>query len=202
MKDKYFEYGETEMQYLKSVCPYLSKVIDRYGIINRKITTDVYIALVDTVVGQLLSAKAAQTIYGRFEELAGEVTPEKVNKLSVEQLRGCGLSYRKAETIKDITNKVLSKELDLDGLENLSDKQVIKELSSIKGIGEWSAEMIMLFSLQRKDVLSYKDLAIRRGICRLYGLESIEKETFEECRKRFSPYNSVASLYLWQLSHE
>ena len=202
MSNSYFEYGETEMQYLKSVCPSLSEVIDRYGVIKRKITPDVYIALVDTVVGQLLSSKAARTIYGRLETLAGKVTPEKVNELTVEQLRGCGLSYRKAETIKDITSKVLSKELDLEGLENLSDQQVVKELSSIKGIGEWSAEMIMLFSLQRKDVLSYKDLAIRRGICRLYGLESIEKEAFEECRKRFSPYNSVASIYLWQLSHE
>ena len=198
----YFKYGEEELLHLKSVCPHLAKIIDHFGIIKRKVTPDLYIALVDTVIGQLISTKAAETIYKRFKQLVGEVVPKKVDCFSIEQLRTCGLSLRKAQTIKDITRKILIEELTLKKLENLSDEEVIKELTSIKGIGEWSAEMIMLFSMQRKDILSYKDLAIRRGICHLYGLESIGKEEFEEYRKRYSPYNSIASLYLWQLSHE
>jgi 3-methyladenine DNA glycosylase/8-oxoguanine DNA glycosylase len=112
------------------------------------------------------------------------------------------MSLRKAEYIKGIAEAALSGKVDFGRLHTLSDEEIIKKLSSLRGVGVWTAEMLLIFSLCRSDVVSYKDLAICRGIMNLYGLKELPKERFERYRKRYSPYGSVASLYLWALSAE
>ena len=110
------------------------------------------------------------------------------------------MSLRNASYIKGISDSALTKEIDFENLHMLSDDEVTKELTQLKGVGEWTCEMIMIHSLQRSDVLSYKDLAIRRGIMKLHNLEELSKEKFETYRKKYSPFNTVASFYLWEIS--
>ena len=107
---------------------------------------------------------------------------------------------KKAQYIKGLSEAVLSGALDIEGLAGLPDKDVASRLTSIKGIGDWTAEMFLIFSLGRMNILSYKDFAIRKGMMSLYGLKDIERGTFEKYRKRYSPYGTIASLYLWHLS--
>ncbi len=108
-----------------------------------------------------------------------------------------GISCRKAEYITDFARKIQNGEFDLEGIWQKPDEEVIRELSALKGIGVWTAEMILLFCMQRPDVFSYDDLAIQRGLRMVYHHRKIDRKLFEKYRRRFSPYCSVASLYLW-----
>jgi DNA-3-methyladenine glycosylase II len=129
----------------------------------------------------------------------GEITPEIIHSSSAEDVRKCGISMRKVLSIKEIARAVISEELDLSELHELPDEEVIRSLSSLNGIGVWTAEMLLIFSMERPDVVSWGDLGIRQGMMRLYGLHALTRRQFDEYRKRYSPYGSVASLYLWRL---
>jgi len=198
----YFQYGEKEINYLKKKDKKLAKEIDRIGMIKREVDPHVFSALITSVIGQQISTKAAATVTGRLLELVGSFTPEDIERVEVEAIQKCGMSLRKANYIKGIARAAISKEIDFKNLYKLSDDQVIKELTTLKGIGEWTAEMLLIHSLERSDVLSYKDLGIRRGIMRLYGLEELSKKEFDSYKKRYSPYGTVASIYLWEISSE
>lgn len=198
----YFQYGEKEMEYLKKKDKRLAAAIDRIGVINREITPNPFEALVSSIVGQQISSKAAETVWNRLCQLITDLTPENIIKTGDETIQKCGMTMKKVGYIKGIANAALSGEIDFNNLAALSDEEIIKKLSSLHGVGVWTAEMLLIFSLNRLNVVSYKDLAIRRGMMNLYGLKELTKEQFEKYRKRYSPYGSVASLYLWQLSHE
>ncbi|HYF81942.1 MAG TPA: DNA-3-methyladenine glycosylase [Clostridia bacterium] len=195
-----FEYGQKEIDYLKSKDKKLGAAIDRIGIINRRITPDPFTALVSSVVGQQISSKAADTVWNRLNSLLGSITPESITQAELSGIQGCGMSVRKAEYIKGVAEAAISGEVDFHTLHSLTDEEIIKKLSSLHGVGVWTAEMLLIFSLCRPDVVSYKDLAICRGMMNLYGLKELPKDKFERYRKRYSPYGSVASLYLWALS--
>jgi 3-methyladenine DNA glycosylase/8-oxoguanine DNA glycosylase len=132
----------------------------------------------------------------------GIVTARKLAEVSDEEIKSVGISMRKALYIRGLSNAVLSGELDIEGLAGLPDETVVSRLTSLKGIGDWTAEMFLIFSLCRMDVVSYKDFAIRKGMMSLYGLKTLEREVFDKYRKRYSPYGTVASLYLWHLSKD
>jgi len=125
----------------------------------------------------------------------------RLNALPLEKIQSCGMSMRKAEYIKNIAEAAVNKTIDFDDFPNKSDCEIIKTLTAIKGIGIWTAEMLLIFSLMRPNVVSYGDLAIRRGMMTLYGLKELPKEKFARYAKRYAPYGSVASLYLWEMSH-
>ena len=184
----YFKYGETEVEYLKCKCKKLAAVIDEIGMIEREIDKDLFSVVVSNIVGQQISSKAFETIWKRFKDGLGEVNADNILKAGAENLHSFGISYKKAEYITDFANKVKNGE------------EVIKELTSLKGIGVWTAEMLMLFCMERKNIFSYNDLAIQRGLRMVYHHRKITKPLFEKYRKRFSPYCSVASLYLWEVS--
>jgi len=131
----------------------------------------------------------------------GAITPETISSAATRDIQQCGMSMRKAGYIKGIADAVADGSLDLDGLHKLPDDEIIALLTGLNGVGIWTAEMILIFSMERPDVLSWGDLAIRRGMMRLYGKVSIDRAGFECYRKRYSPYGSVASLYLWEVSH-
>lgn len=196
-----FTYGPTELAHLRKKDRRLGQAIDEIGPIERAVISDPFTALVHGIVGQQLSSRAAAAIWSRLQELLGEITPETIAAASVEELRRCGLSTRKAEYIRGIGAAVAQGELDLIGLRELSDEDVIERLTALPGVGRWTAEMYLLFSLQRPDIVSWGDLAIRRGMMNLYGLTSLSREEFNRYRRRYSPYGSVASLYLWAVSH-
>jgi len=195
-----FEYGSVEIEYLKKRDKKLGAAIDRIGIIERRVVPDPFSALVMSIVSQQISSKAADTVCNRLREMLVEITPENVANASLDDIQKCGMSVRKANYIKGIGDAVVSGELNIAGFNELPDEEIIRQLSSLSGVGLWTAEMLLIFSLGRPDVLSWGDLAIRRGMMNLYGLKSLSKDQFERYRKRYSPCGSVASLYLWALS--
>ncbi len=195
-----FEYGQREIEYLKRKDRKLGEAIDRIGLIKREITPEPFTALVSSVVSQQISNKAAETVWSRFCCLVGAISPEAVAKAGLYEIQGCGMSVRKAGYIKGIADAANSGDIDFETLPALSDVEIINKLSSLHGVGVWTAEMLLIFSLCRPDVVSYRDLAIRRGMMNLYGLKDLPKDKFDKYRKRYSPYGSVASLYLWELA--
>lgn len=196
----YFQYGETEINYLKRKDKRLASVIDAIGHIERKLDDNLFAAVVRHIVGQQISSKAQATVWARLETRLKDVTPFAVHAASAQELQGLGMSLRKAEYIKDFADKIVSGEFNLQSVDHMSDAEAIAVLSSLKGIGKWTAEMILLFCLQRPDILSFDDLAIQRGLRMLYHHRKITRELFNKYRKRYSPYGSTAAIYLWAIA--
>lgn len=196
----YFDYDDKAVSYLKSCDKKLGEAIDKIGHIEREVRPDLFDALVHSIVGQQISTAAQATIWSRLCDLVGAVTPENILAKTDDELQAVGLSFRKVEYIKSLAEKVNSGEFSLEELYTLSDDEVITRLSSLRGIGVWTAEMLMIFSMQRPDILSFGDLAIIRGLRMLYRHREIDKAKFQKFKKRYSPYASVASLYLWAIA--
>ena len=197
-----FKYNEKEIDYLKKRDKTLGKAIEAMGKIERRVIPDLFEALINSIVGQQISSKAAETVWSRLKLLLKEITPESVANSRIEEIQSCGLSTRKASYIKSVGESIYNGSIVLSEFEYLSDVEIIKQLSSLKGVGVWTAEMLMIFSMERPDILSFGDLAIQRGMMKLYGLDQLTRDQFEEYRKIYSPYGSVASLYLWAISKE
>jgi 3-methyladenine DNA glycosylase/8-oxoguanine DNA glycosylase len=196
---KYFEYGEKEMDYLRKKDKKLGAVIDQIGIIKRRVNPDVFSSLVESIIAQQISSKAATTVYGRLNELCG-MDFQKIDDLPLEEIQRCGMSTRKVGYVKNIAEAAANGAIDFNNLSEKSDDEIIESLTTINGVGRWTIEMIMIFSLMRPNIVSYGDLAVRRGMMRLYGLKEISKEKFQRYAKRYSPYGTVAALYLWHIS--
>jgi len=196
----YYRYSETEINHLKKKDKRLGIAIDKIGFIQREINPDLFSSLVNSIVGQQISAKAHHTIWKRMVKGLGEITPETILSCSEEKLQSYGMSFRKVSYIHGVAKQVMDGRLDIEALHTKSDEEVCKDLVKIPGIGVWTAEMLMLFSMERPDILSYGDLAIVKGLKTLYGHKEMSRERFERYRKRFSPYGSVASLYLWAIA--
>ena len=185
-----FYYDEEAIRYLKAKDPILADIIDRIGPIERPIDADLFSALINNIVGQQISMKAQETVWKRMLAAIGAITPENICRVSVEEIQQCGLSTRKATYIREAAEKVLSGECDLEALKDMKDEAVIAELSHLRGIGKWTAEMLLIFSMGRQDVLSWDDLAIHRGLRMVYHHRKITKQLFPEiqtplCTVRF-----------------
>ena len=196
----YFEYGEKEKQWLRSRDPVLSAAMDEIGHVHREVQPDLFKALINSIVGQQISTKAHVTIWNRMQERFAPITPENFENLRAEDIQTCGISMRKALYIKSIADAVSDGGLDLTLLPAMTDAEISASLVQLKGIGLWTAEMLMIFSMNRLNVLSYGDLAIHRGLRMLYRHREITPALFAKYQRRFHPYNSVASLYLWQIA--
>jgi DNA-3-methyladenine glycosylase II len=197
---KYFQYGQTEIDHLKAADPILGAAIDRVGMIRRAVDPDLFSSLMSSIVSQLISTKAARTIWGRIIQQVGEMTPHNLARQPAELIRSCGISMKKATNMLHIAELITAGTFDLEGLGQLPDDEVVNQLSSLPGVGKWTAEMMLIFSMQRPDVVSWGDLGIRRGMMKLYGLETMTKKQFDQYRLQYSPYGTVASLYLWEIS--
>jgi DNA-3-methyladenine glycosylase II len=184
----------------------LREVIDERGPLDldarvRGRPADAYGALLRAIVGQQLSVKAARTIYERFTALFGgkTPTPEQLLEVDADTLRAAGLSRAKAAYVRSLAEHVISGELELDRLDELSDEEVTAKLVAVKGLGQWTADMFLIFHLGRPDVLPVGDLGVRRAIERLYGFETLPSAAeMEALGERWRPYRSLASLYLWE----
>lgn len=195
---------------LSAADPAMAALIERIGKIDlatrlrrrsEERPPDAYGALLRAIVGQQLSTKAARTIYLRVCDLFGGTTPspEQLLEANEEDLRGAGLSGRKVEYIRDLAAHVLSGELELDRLGELSDEEATAELVAVRGLGQWTAEMFLLFHLERPDVLSGGDLGIRKAVQIEYGLEEMPApQQVLEIGEAWRPHRSLASLYLWE----
>ncbi|NBI88558.1 DNA-3-methyladenine glycosylase 2 family protein [Lachnospiraceae bacterium] len=196
----YFTYGDDEIGYLKRKDRVLGEVIDKIGYIKREVDTDLFSSVIRHIIGQQISTKAQATIWQRMKEDFGEVTAENILEAGISKLQSFGMTFRKAEYISDFAEKVHSGIFDLQSIEQKPDIEAIKELTGLKGIGVWTAEMILLFCLQRPDIFSFDDLAIQRGLRMVYHHRKIDRKLFEKYRRRFSPYCSTASLYFWAVA--
>ena len=182
---EFFQYGQKETDYLKKKDKRLAEVIDRIGPVQREIIPDLFAGLVNSIVGQQISTKAFITIWNRIKDLFGTVTPESILSKSAEELQKCGITMKKSVYIRNIAVDIINGSLNLDELYELPDDEVCRRLSSLNGIGTWTAEMLMTFSMQRPDILSWDDLAIRRGIMMLYGHKKLDKNLFGRYKKRY-----------------
>lgn len=151
--------------------------------------------LIRAVTGQQLSVKAASTIYGRLVDKAGSLTPQNILALSHDQLRAVGLSNAKANYVHDISRAVIEREIVLETLNNLENEHVISELTKLRGIGPWSAEMFLMFTLGRPDVFSFGDLGLQNAIKLHYG--EMDQDKQNELVLLWSPYRSFAARALW-----
>jgi DNA-3-methyladenine glycosylase II len=202
--------GKKARAALAAADPAMAALIERIGEIDLKTRLrrrseerppDAYGALLRAIVGQQLSTKAARTIYLRVCDLFGGTTPspEQLLEASEKDLRACGLSGRKVEYVRDLAAHVLSGELELEQLGDLSDEEAIEEIVAVRGLGQWTAEMFLLFHLERPDILSGGDLGIRKAVQIEYGLEEMPApQRVLEIGEVWRPYRSLASLYLWE----
>ncbi len=178
----------------------LAALIETLGPIRREVEPDPFAALLHSITGQQISMKAQETVWRRLRSLAetsGGLTPDVIAALPVESLRAVGLSARKVSYMQAAADAFARGRLSADALRAASDAEVCAALTALPGVGVWTAEMLLIFSLQRPDVFSWGDLAIRRALCRLHHHKEMPRQRFERYRRRYSPYGSTASLYLW-----
>jgi DNA-3-methyladenine glycosylase II len=194
---------------LAAADPVMAELTERFGpmsVAERRrrrgqTTDDAYGALLRAVVGQQLSTKAARTIYERVMALfdGEDPSPQALLEVDEQALRGAGLSGRKVEYLRDLAAHVLSGELELDRLDELGDEEVIAEVTAVRGLGQWTAEMFLMFHLGRKDVVSGGDLGIRRGVMLAYGLDEMPTpDDVVERAEKWRPHRTLACLYLWE----
>lgn len=221
-----FTYTTKELDCLKAKDKRLAKAIEKIGTITREGERDIFASVIHHIIAQQISTKAQASIWARFCALFSEMQSERTSErkkaqstdsqskqkaqvllaIDIDKIHACGISSRKAQYILDFAHKVQSGEFDIEAVAKMSDEKAIESLIKLRGIGVWTAEMILLFCLQRKDILSYDDLALQRGLKMLYALKckgkngKIPKEVFATYRAKFSPYGSIASLYLWEIA--
>lgn len=182
----------------------LAPVIRSAGVISHAGETDLYFALLRAIVGQQLSTKAANTIWNRFLDLFSSryPHPDKLLELSDNSLRSVGLSGQKSGYLKNIARFSIEKTLDYEKLSGLSDDALIEYLVGIKGVGRWTAEMILMFSLNRSDVFPKDDLGIQNGMKRLYKIRATDKKKLlkrmESISDSWRPYRTLACMYVWR----
>jgi DNA-3-methyladenine glycosylase II len=190
------------LEHLRSADPVMAAMIERWGPLHLTRTDDYFFTLVDAIASQQLSSKAAATIVGRIRALVPSkerIEPSDILALPDQALRDAGLSWSKVSYIKDLAARVDSGQVHLGRISEMEDEEIINELVAVKGIGRWTAEMFLIFSLARPDVLAVDDLGIRAGIKRLYSLPEMPKPPqMREIGEPWRPYRSYASLYLWR----
>jgi len=190
---------EEKIKFLCQTDEKLKQLIYSIGSIEKfSLEKDYYKSLVKRIIGQQVSLKVAAIFEKRIDTVWENFNPEKFQYIKEIDLREAGLSYRKISYIRDLTEKYVSGELDFDKLPSLSDQEVINELTKVKGIGQWSAEMFMIFSLGRLNILSFADVSIQNAIRWLYDIPKEEHLDLHYYYEKWNPYNSIASLYLWE----
>lgn len=160
-------------------------------------TSDHFINLTRNIIYQQLAGRAADAIFARFQKLVGEIRPEQIIKFEDQAYRDVGLSWAKAKYIKDLAAKVISGDVILENLDTLADESIIAELTKVKGIGRWTAEMFLLFTLHRENIFSYGDLGLKNGFAKLYQVETPTIDQIQKQVTLWSPYQSYGSISLW-----
>jgi len=190
-----------KIAHLKKSDPILKPVIEGLKVRELTMTRGPFEALVEAIVSQQLSVKAADTIFARVAALTpGKQCPTAKQFLTIPtaKLRKCGLSRMKVSFIKDLAKRVVSKKLVLKSLDMMTDDEVIEQLTAVKGIGRWTAEMFLIFSLGRDDVFSYGDLGLRTAIKKIYKMRKAPTEAqAAKITAKWRPYRSLGSRYLW-----
>lgn len=179
--------------------PVLASLITKFGVINYSKPKDRFDNLVSTIIGQQLSNAAADTIYNRVVKIT-KIDPQSLIAVDAFQLRSAGTSWAKIRSLKDLSQRVLDQSLQLDQLDQMSDDEVISHLTSVKGIGPWTAHMKLMFTLHRPDVMPIDDRGIQNAMIKLYGLKDNKKlkTNMLKTSSSWKPYRTLACWYLWK----
>lgn len=196
----YFLYTKKETDYLSLKDSELAAAISSIGHIYRPIDSNLFTAITHQIIAQQISNKALSTIWEKVNTALKNITPDAVLNAGISGLRSLGVSNQKASYITGIARRFIDGTFYAPAIQSATDEKAIELLTDLKGIGVWSAQMILLFSLQRPNILSRDDLAIKRGLCLLHNLQSIDDNTFQKYYNLYSPYCSTASLYLWEIA--
>ncbi len=200
----FFNYNKlvrtSHIAYFKTADPKIYKLALTIKLEPIEKSQDHFYHLCREIVGQQLSGKVARVIFSRFIDLFpnGVIDPKKVLKLSDKQIRACGMSSSKVAFIKDLAAKVVSGDVDLVRIDDLTDAEVVKHLTSVHGIGPWTAEMFLIFALGRPDVFSSGDLGLTKAVEKMYGVKSPSRKDLGKISEKWSPYRSYASRLLWK----
>jgi len=179
---------------IKKNDPHLATIIEQIGVCRLQRGEQGYAALVHSIIGQQLSKRAAQTIRHRIESLfnGGEITPKQLALISDEKLRGAGLSSMKVQYLRDLSSHVQSGVVDFQKIESMDDEEVINTLCQVKGIGRWTAQMYLIFSLNRLDVFPIGDLALRTAMCLVYNFDKTDFEVKAvDIAERWRPFRTI-----------
>ncbi len=189
-----------EVEHLKTQSSEMKALIDLIGEIETFRIKDPFEALISQIVYQSISFKAANKIWQRIYDNYAPFTPQSVLSIPFDELRSQGLTNSKTSYIRNIARAYLHNEIDTN-FYNMTDQEVINEVTKIKGVGDWTAQMLLIFCLDRPNIISYNDVAIRKGLEWLYDIDhKITKEEFSYYKKLFSPYATTASHYLWEIN--
>lgn len=177
----------------------MAELIERHAGLTLRSRGDPFSTLARAIVGQQISVTAAAAVWARFSARLGEVTPERVAALAPQGLAECGLSRRKIEYLGDLAGHFLDGHLDPAAWDRLDDAAIIAELSAVRGIGRWTAEMFLIFNLMRPDVFPLDDIGLQRAVCeRYFGGQKQSRQIIAEHGERWRPWRSVATWYLWR----
>ena len=167
---------------------------------------DYFQSLLRSIVFQQLSGKAAKTIYERLVSLitrTSHLWPNEVLKLNKDEMRKAGLSFQKINYVKNLADYFENNSLQKKDVEEMTDEEISKELIQIKGIGQWTVDMFLMFTLNRADILPYKDLGIQKGIMKIFKMKNLpSKKEMENCSRKWRPYRTIACWYLWRIADD
>lgn len=192
------EYWDRAKRALGRKDPVMAAIIKRHPKVHLVPRGDPFLTLSRAIVGQQISVKAAQSVWNRFAALAKEVSPHRVVRLKTPQMRACGLSARKCEYIYDLAQRFADGRVHVHRWPRMSDEEVIADLVQVRGIGRWTAEMLLMFSLLRPDVLPLDDLGLQKAIRLAYFKRKISAKTMARVGEAWRPWRTVASWYLWR----
>lgn len=198
MKKLKYSLQSKEVKYLIEKNPELLQLFQRKDEVIVNIDDDYFVSLVGTIVAQQLSSKVVQVIYGRLMNLFDlKINAQKIMSIPDESLRNIGLSYQKIKYLKSLSQCYIDKTIDFTQIEEMSNDEVIEMLVKIKGIGVWSAQMFLMFSLGREDVFSVLDLGLRNGAKKFFNQPDLTQEEILSISENWKPYRSIVSHYLW-----
>ena len=200
------KYGPKEMDYLAEKDSKLGEYIKKIGRVHRELASSPFTSLLSVITSQQISGKAAAKIEESIAKAAGkekisELKVEDILKLDIDTLGVTGLGKKKAGWLLAISKKIKNKKIDFKKYDSMKDSEIVEELSSNEGIGIWSAKMFCIFGLGRMNIICYSDFGIRKGMSLLYNKQELTKQEFKEYSKRYEPYATVASIYLWHLAN-
>jgi DNA-3-methyladenine glycosylase II len=191
---------ESAMLHLRKADPVMARIIKRVGPCQFTVREPTFETLARSITFQQLNGKAAATIFGRLRKATGQkFTARAFLKLTHEQLRACGLSRQKIASLQDLAERVVRREIVFRKLVDLQDEEIIATLSRVRGVGVWTAQMFLIFALERPNVMPLADLGIRHAVRKAYGLEELPKPgELSKLAEKWHPYCSIASWYLWR----
>ncbi len=201
MRQLKYNLESKEVQYLIHIDPNLEHLFKQIEQVVVNVSDDYFDSLVGTIIAQQLSGKVATVIYKRVSAFFEEhITAQKIIDAQEADLRGLGLSYQKIKYLKSLATCLLSGEIDLDHLDQMTDDEITQMLIKIKGIGPWSAQMFLMFSLGREDVYSVLDLGLRNGLKNFLDQSDLSNQELEAISEKWRPYRSIVSHYLWHVT--